>query len=276
MANPEPDGLLPIGTLSLRCGLSIAALRRYDEAGLMRPVHVDSSTGYRYYSAGQVRTGHLIRLLRSLDVPVATIRELLGASGPDTALARLDEHWDEVERRVAEGRRIKAFLHRSLGGTEPTMFTVDVKTVPEQTVLARRRVVAITDLVDYIYGSLEQLRAEAARNGHPVAGPGLTLYYSKVDDETDGEVQVCLPIELTGAGAADLDDRTTVDQLPGGSVAYAIASGPEQTRYPAILGAYDAVAHWAATRDRLLSGPPREITHDAERIEVAWLLHDNG
>ena len=275
MSNPEPDELLPIGAFSLRCGLSIATLRRYDEAGVLRPAHVDPYSGYRYYGAAQVRSGHLIRLLRSLDVPVATISDLLVAPSPDDALARLDEHWRQVERRVAEGRRIKAFLHRSLGGTEPTMFTVDVKTVTEQTVLCRRRVVAIPDLDDYICTSLDVLRAEAERCGATVTGPGMTLYYSKVDDETDGEVQVCLPIDsVDGADRSGLSEDTAVDQLPGGTVAYTIAVGPDETSYPTILGAYDAVADWARSQGRVLSGPPREIAHDDDRLEVAWLLHD--
>ena len=275
MTNLDPGGLLSIGALSLRCGLSIATLRRYDEAGLLRPVHVDPHSGHRYYGAGQVRVGHLIRLLRALDVPVATISELLSSASPQAALDRLDEHWHEVERRVAEGRRIKAFLQRSLGGTESDMFEVDVKDVVEQTVLGRRRVVAIPELVDYICESLEQLEEEARQCGLAVSGPGLTLYYSKVDDETDGEVQVCLPVEPGGEeDLSRLAQETTVDQLPGGTVAYTVASGPDQTRYPSILGAYDAVAEWARTHDRVLSGPPREIAHDEQRIEVAWLLHD--
>ena len=85
MNNTEPNELLPIGAFSLRCGLSIATLRRYDEAGLLRPAQVDPYSGYRYYAAAQVQSGHLIRLLRSLDVPVATIGDLLAASDPDTA-----------------------------------------------------------------------------------------------------------------------------------------------------------------------------------------------
>ena len=155
------------------------------------------------------------------------------------------------------------------------MFTVDVKTVSEQTVLGRRRVVAITDLVDYIETSLDQLHAEAERCGATVAGPGLTLYYSKVDDETDGEVQVCLPVHTDhGTDLSRVAEETSVDQLPGGTVAYTIAAGPDQTEYPAVLGAYDAVADWAKSHGRVLSGPPREIAHHPERLEIAWLLHD--
>lgn len=275
MTSIEPRELLPIGVLSLQCGLSIATLRRYDEAGLLRPARVDPDSGYRYYEPAQVGPGHLIRLLRALDVPLATVSELLTATTPDVALARLDEYWHQVERRVAEGRRIKAFLHRSLGGTEFGMFHIEVKDVPEQTVLGRRRVVAIPELVDHIYTSLNQLREEAASSALTVSGPGLTLYYSKVDDETDGEVQVCLPVQGTAeADLSRLDVKTSVDLLPGGTLAYTVASGPEQTEYPAILGAYDAIADWAGGHARVLSGPPREIAHDSHRIEVAWLLAD--
>ena len=271
----ERNGLLPIGAFSLRCGLSIVTLRRYDDAGLLPAARVDPVTGYRYYDPDQVRTGHLIRLLRSLEVPVATIAELLAAADPQHAIDRLERHWREVERRVAEGRRIKAFLSRSLGGTENTVFKVQTKDVTEQMVLGRRRVVAIPELEGFIHASLDRLRTEAERAGLAVAGPGLTLYYSKVDDETDGEVQVCLPVETApDRDRPGLDPGTTVDRLPGGPVAFTVAEGPDQASYPAVLGAYDAVAAWAEQHGRVLSGPPREIVHRPERLEVAWLLHE--
>lgn len=269
----EGERLLAIGAFSMQCGLSIATLRRYDEAGLLPAAYVDADSGYRYYRPDQVRSGHLIRLLRALDVPVAEISELLRAPDPQTAVARLEGHWREVERRVAEGRRISAFIRRSLGGAEFSMFPVQLKDVPDQTVLGRRRVVAIAELEGYIYDTLDQLRTEADRCALPVAGPGLTLYYSKVDDETDGEVQVCLPVRAGERAPDGLGAGITLDHLPGGTVAYTIASGPE-TEYPAILGAYDAVAEWSQANGRVLSGPPREIAHDPERLEVAWLLHD--
>jgi hypothetical protein len=44
--------------------------------------------------------------------------------------------------------------------------------------------------------------------------------------------------------------------------------------YPAVLGAYDALADRARAHDRVLSGPPRGIAHGPERLEVARLLHE--
>ena len=275
MSETGPGELLTIGAFSLRCGLSVATLRRYDEAGLLPARHVDPHSGYRWYDPGQVRLGHLIRLLRVLDVPVATIAELLDDPDLATAVARLDEHWARVERRVAEGRRIAAFVTRSLGGAETAVFHVETKQVPEQTVLGRRRVVAIPELVGFICTSLDELQVEAERAGLPVAGPGMTLYYAKVDDETDGEVQVCLPVQPgDGVDVTRLSSATSVDTLPGGTVASTLAVGPEQARYPAVLDAYAAVTRWSEEHSRVLSGPPREIAHGPERLEIAWLLHE--
>lgn len=42
--------LVPIGRFSRLCGLTVKALRHYDEIGLLKPARVDGSTGYRYYS----------------------------------------------------------------------------------------------------------------------------------------------------------------------------------------------------------------------------------
>jgi DNA-binding transcriptional MerR regulator len=47
---------ITIGEFSRITHLSIKTLRRYHEAGLLEPAHVDRQTGYRYYSVDQVPT----------------------------------------------------------------------------------------------------------------------------------------------------------------------------------------------------------------------------
>jgi len=78
-----------------------------------------------------------------------------------------------------------------------------------------------------------------------------------VNEEADGPVEVCLPV----AEAAK--------KLPAGEVVYTVAAG-DQTDFPEILGAYDAVAGWAKANGRELTGPPREIYLDESRMEIAW------
>lgn len=45
-------------------GLSIKALRLYDERGLLVPARVDQATGYRRYTEDQIATAARIALLR--------------------------------------------------------------------------------------------------------------------------------------------------------------------------------------------------------------------
>ena len=80
--------LLPIGSFARRCRLSVKALRHYDDLGLLRPARVDVATGYRYYDRRQAPAAIAIALLRSLDVALPAIRELLASDDPG-ALARV-------------------------------------------------------------------------------------------------------------------------------------------------------------------------------------------
>ena len=73
---------LSIGSFSRVSGLTVKALRHYDEIGLLEPARVDEWTGYRYYGLEQARVAEAIRRLRSLEVPLDEIRELLGADEP--------------------------------------------------------------------------------------------------------------------------------------------------------------------------------------------------
>ncbi len=48
------DDLLNIGAFAAATGLTIPALRHYDEIGLLKPAQIDPSTGYRRYRQDQV------------------------------------------------------------------------------------------------------------------------------------------------------------------------------------------------------------------------------
>ena len=88
---------MPIGEFSERSGLSPKRLRSYAAAGLLTPAAIDSSSGYRYYSPGQVRDAQLIDALRSAGVPLSDLGSLLG----DYSIERLDDWARRVEADAA-------------------------------------------------------------------------------------------------------------------------------------------------------------------------------
>jgi DNA-binding transcriptional MerR regulator len=71
------DELMAIGEFSERSGLSAKRLRTYASEGVLVPAAVDSASGYRYYSPGQLVEALLIDALRQAEVPLADIGAFL-------------------------------------------------------------------------------------------------------------------------------------------------------------------------------------------------------
>jgi DNA-binding transcriptional MerR regulator len=87
------DDLMEIGRFSTASGLSVDALRHYDEVGVLKPASVDPHTSYRRYSEDQLRDARLICNLRGVDLPVDEVREVLTAAD------------EAVTREVLQGHR---------------------------------------------------------------------------------------------------------------------------------------------------------------------------
>ena len=64
------DDLLTIGRFARLTGLSVGALRHYDELDLLRPARTDPFTSYRLYRRDQLETARTIVRLRDLEVPL--------------------------------------------------------------------------------------------------------------------------------------------------------------------------------------------------------------
>ncbi|HEY1762641.1 MAG TPA: MerR family transcriptional regulator [Acidimicrobiales bacterium] len=68
---------ISIGEFSRRSRLSVKALRLYDELGVLIPARVDGNSGYRYYDVAQLDDARLVAMLRQLELPLATIKDLV-------------------------------------------------------------------------------------------------------------------------------------------------------------------------------------------------------
>jgi DNA-binding transcriptional MerR regulator len=71
------DGVRSIGAMARASGLSISALRFYNNAGVLRPAHVDPATGHRWYDADQLIEARLIAALRRVSMPLPDICDIL-------------------------------------------------------------------------------------------------------------------------------------------------------------------------------------------------------
>jgi DNA-binding transcriptional MerR regulator len=115
--------LMSIGRFARLTGLTVKALRHYDEVGLLRPAAVDAETGYRSYGAKQVRQAETIRLLRRLELPLDDVRELLAADDPEVVRRVLVDHQRRTAIRSAELKIVLQALQPLIDGKEPVMDT---------------------------------------------------------------------------------------------------------------------------------------------------------
>jgi DNA-binding transcriptional MerR regulator len=246
------DRLLSIGEFARRSRLSIKALRLYDRLGLLVPDRVDDGSGYRQYGESQLATARLVALLRRLDMPLAQVAEVL-AAGP-RASDVLAAYWDTAEHRFASQRTLVAYLRTRLTGGEGgyDMYEVKQRDVPDQVVLNEQRHVFVGELQTWLPEAMDRVVKVAQAFGG-VVGPGFAIYYGEVSEDSDGPVEVCVPI----GGPLESGAAASMRREPAHREAY-VRITKAQVAYPQILSAYDAVAQWLSANG-LTAGPPREV-----------------
>jgi DNA-binding transcriptional MerR regulator len=116
------DGKLSIGRFARLSGLSIHALRHYDELGLLRPASVDPESGYRIYGREQLEAARTIVRLRDLELPLPKVAAYLAAdeAGRRSILTR---HRADVEARTSRQIRITHHLNQVIDAGGPLMTT---------------------------------------------------------------------------------------------------------------------------------------------------------
>jgi effector-binding domain-containing protein len=256
---------MPIGRFSKITRLSIKALRNYDEQDLLHPAWVDPGSGYRYYRLSQARKAEAIRILRSLDMPIAEIQDVLAADAPDVARKYLARHRERLEGRLQDHRRMLAFLERLIEREEGVMpYEVVVKDLPSTPVLAVRETVRFEELGVRIGEGMQRLMAHISGSGVEMAGPPMVVYHGDIVEEGRGQIDICVPTR----GAAGEQSDILVTEIPGGAVASTLHRGP----YDEIQPAYHALAGWIQEHGHEVAGPPREIyLNDPSQAEPADL-----
>lgn len=145
------DRTMTIGVLAARVGVSIRALRYYDEIGILTPTR-HSPAGYRLYGAGDVARLQRIRSLQSLGFSLDEIRDLLRNSAY-SPLRIVELHLERVRAQT-----------RDLHGLEERLgvLAAHLRSMEDPTTEEILRVMESMNMVERDY-TPEQLDALAAR-----------------------------------------------------------------------------------------------------------------
>jgi DNA-binding transcriptional MerR regulator len=163
---PNADGLIPIGRFARLTGLSIGALRHYDELDLLRPADVDRFTGYRRYRPEQLELARTIGRLRDLELPIDQIRDVLGADDPAERRRRLADHERRLQARVD---RLLHLLHvtRQLSKEREPLMTTESTTAIEMLDQATHRQLG-KDLFNHTWTLIEKADRSPAEDDEMV------------------------------------------------------------------------------------------------------------
>jgi DNA-binding transcriptional MerR regulator len=255
-----------IGAAARLGGVSVRTLRYYDEIGLLRPVWVDPSTGYRWYEPGQLHRLHRIVALRDLGVRLAEIALLLDEDlsidelRGILLLRRAEGH----ERLAAEAERLARVEARlaQIGAPQTTDYDVVVKATEPEWVLAVTEDLAGLDEIGPAHGRLwprlHQVLQDRGVEGAPV---------SVAVERGQG------PIRFTAALAVPTDlsydaDGFETTELPGLSRAATTVIWGD----PDFNGAFEALRSWISDAGETESGELREVYLDCDGPRDTWVV----
>lgn len=238
--------LLSIGSFARRCRLSVKALRHYDELGLLRPERVDAASGYRYYDQRQAPLAIAIAVLRSLDVPLPVIRDLLARRDPEALAEILDRERRRRTREIAQAETALRSIERLIRAGTVFPYEIALRDEPARTVIAveatttaELHVVTGTALATELLTKLRGL-------GRAPIGPLVCVLPPSPGDTL--VLQMCVEV-------ADPPPGEPVMTLPAGPVAAARHVGPYEE-----MGLADHALHaWVEERGLRPTGPIREV-----------------
>lgn len=251
--------LIPIGQFSRMVRLSIKALRLYADRGLLLPAYVDAGTGYRYYQRGQARRAEVIRMLRAVDMSLDDIRAVLDAGTNGDVRDQLEAHRRRLEERLATQQRLLVFLESLMANEERIMpYEITVSPVKPQVVGGIRLRTSLKSIKSDVSSGFMKLMQGIGRFRCVPAGPPMLVYHDVIDELTEGDVEVCVPVQTPFDG----DDQFRCHDLPGGEVAATVHHGP----YEELSSAYRTLAEWMMRNGYEVEGATREIYLNDPRV----------
>lgn len=262
--------LLRIGDFSQLAQVSTRALRLYDELSLLKPMHVENITGYRFYSVEQLPRLNRILALKDLGFSLDQIADMLT---DDLAAAQLGEmlakKQTELEKQLEEGQRqiarVAARLRQIEAEGKVSPYEVVVKEAEPLIIASIRRVVpALKDMETVRAEILEELYGWVKEQRLTIKNPELAIYHN------DEYVEENIDMELATAVDAKLP-RLTSNRQPA---LRQLASSPlmattiHRGRLIEVGQAITALFIWAAQNHYSICGNCREIHVYGRELEA--------
>ena len=258
--------MIKIGDFARLSQVSVVTLRYYDEMDLLKPVKVDTFTGYRFYSADQLPRLNRILALKDLGFSLEQIKLML-TDGLTIEQLRgmLTLQQSEVKKRLVDEQerlhRIESRLRQIEMENKMSNYDVVIKTAPAMLVASRRVTIPTNDQVpQYLGPAYTEVYDYVHKHGAKDNGPCLALWHSPADVYENEDAEAVVPIDRQLKGT----DRVTVYQLSAVQVAAVVHQG----NFEDFTQGHAALLEWIDANGYKIVGPYREIyiRHDKKHL----------
>ena len=241
---------ISIGQFSKRTGLSIRALRLYNAEQLLEPSRVDPLTGYRYYTGDQIGAGHLIRQLRSCEMPLDQVRIVMRE--PQRARAELLAHKAYLEQRLSDHQQMLENLN-ALVIERTEHFEIKFRSVTAQPIVLIRKTLDWPTRHESgeIGRSIAALQASVRTGDH--AGEPFLMYgcaYGRAGLSMN-DIRVCGPVNTPYQPHGEIE----VAELPATELAYTTHHGS----YTTIQATLERLLRGILSQGLSIVGDAREV-----------------
>ncbi|CAN5921014.1 hypothetical protein BH23ACT10_BH23ACT10_12900 [soil metagenome] len=199
-------------------------------------------------------------------MPLDDIAAVLATDEPDIVTKRLAMHRDRLAERLADDERMLRFLERLIERKERIMpYDVSIKEIAGQTVAAVRKYTDLARIAGDLQTGFGEIMAQIGPAGTQPAGAPFVVYHAVIDEQTAGDIDVCIPV----ADPPELGGDVVRLDLPSHHVASTVHHGP----YDELAPAYHTLTGWIQEHGHQTAGPPREIyLNDPQTVQPDELL----
>lgn len=107
---------LTTGKIARMYNISKQTVIFYEKNGLLMPAFIGDN-GYRYYTESQLHTLETILFLRSINTPIAEIKQLLDHTSSKDILKLVTRKKEDYVRQIDQNRKLLHALHWTIGKT---------------------------------------------------------------------------------------------------------------------------------------------------------------
>ncbi|MCB0360801.1 MAG: MerR family transcriptional regulator [Bdellovibrionales bacterium] len=249
-----------IGEFSRIAQVSGRLLRYYDQIDLLKPVHIDPETGFRFYSASQLPRLNRILALKEMGLSLEQIARLLSDDlNADEIRGMLTMRKAEIERTMLEEmsriRTIESRLKQIEHEGEFAGLDIVVKAIPEQTILGVRNVLPTYEASVALFNTL--VTTLPAKVGRSELSHFIFIIHSELLEMENLDLEMGYVVSAYD-GAISLNDEHIVEcrHLPAvETMATFAVSGTMED----IHMGYGALGVWAEANNYRLAGAGREV-----------------